>query len=98
MSELTNIPSQQQEWPGIEAALDPKPDHGEQSWTPRARLAGKKAALSFSCSSNRIRRFASRNSTASAAAALGDFSPSATSARCSQFRRHDSEIPKSLAI
>lgn len=45
MSELSSIPSQQQEWPGTEAALDPQPDHGKQSWTPRARLTGKKALI-----------------------------------------------------
>ncbi|MBI4901212.1 MAG: SDR family oxidoreductase [Actinobacteria bacterium] len=45
MSELSSIPSQQQEWPGTEAALDPHPDHGERSWTPRGRLTGKRALI-----------------------------------------------------
>ncbi len=45
MSELTKIPAQQQEWPGSEAELQPKPDHGEQSWTPRQRLQGKRALI-----------------------------------------------------
>ncbi len=45
MSDLTSIPAQQQEWPGREAELTPVPDHGQQSWTPRHRLAGKKALI-----------------------------------------------------
>lgn len=45
MSDLSKIPEQQQEWPGTEAELDPAPDHGETSWTPRERLTGKKALI-----------------------------------------------------
>lgn len=45
MSDLSSIPAQQQEWPGTEADLDPTPDHGQQSWTSRARLTGKKALI-----------------------------------------------------
>jgi NAD(P)-dependent dehydrogenase (short-subunit alcohol dehydrogenase family) len=45
MSDLSNIPEQQQEWPGTEAELEPKADHGEQSWTARGRLTGKRALI-----------------------------------------------------
>ncbi|MCC6496846.1 MAG: SDR family oxidoreductase [Propionibacteriaceae bacterium] len=45
MSDLTNIPAQQQEWPGSDAALDPQADHGQHSWTPRGRLTGKRALI-----------------------------------------------------
>jgi NAD(P)-dependent dehydrogenase (short-subunit alcohol dehydrogenase family) len=45
MDDLTAIPAQQQEWPGTEAELDPQPDHGLRSWTPRGRLTGKKALI-----------------------------------------------------
>ena len=43
--QLTDIPAQEQEWPGTVADLTPAPDHGEQSWTPRERLTGKKALV-----------------------------------------------------
>ncbi len=45
MDDLTSIPPQQQEWPGTETELDPQPDHGQRSWTPRGRLTGKKALI-----------------------------------------------------
>ncbi len=45
MSDLSSIPAQQQEWPGTEADLTPRPDHGQQSWVGRDRLAGKKALI-----------------------------------------------------
>lgn len=45
MDDLTNIPAQQQEWPGTEAELNPQPDHGLRSWTPRGRLTGKRALI-----------------------------------------------------
>jgi NAD(P)-dependent dehydrogenase (short-subunit alcohol dehydrogenase family) len=45
MSELKDFPRQQQEWPGTNAELTPKPDHGEQSWTARERLVGKRALI-----------------------------------------------------
>lgn len=44
-TELTDIPAQEQEWPGTVAELDPAPDHGESSWTGRERLTGKKVLL-----------------------------------------------------
>ncbi|HET7724694.1 MAG TPA: SDR family oxidoreductase [Propionibacteriaceae bacterium] len=44
MTETKN-PRQRQEWPGTEADMNPHPDHGEQSWTPRERLTGKKALI-----------------------------------------------------
>jgi hypothetical protein len=42
---LANIPAQQQEWPGRTAEMTPTPDHGEQSWTGRDRLTGKRALI-----------------------------------------------------
>ena len=45
MDDLSSIPAQRQEWPGTEAELDPQPDHGLRSWTPRGRLTGKKALI-----------------------------------------------------
>jgi NAD(P)-dependent dehydrogenase (short-subunit alcohol dehydrogenase family) len=43
--QLTQIPSQSQEWPGTTEELDPTPDHGEVSWTPRRRLVGKRVLV-----------------------------------------------------
>lgn len=43
--ELTSIPAQQQSWPGTVAELDPAPDHGEESWTGRDRLSGRRALI-----------------------------------------------------
>lgn len=42
---LTRIPAQQQDWPGTVAEMTPQPDHGERSWTARARLTGKRALI-----------------------------------------------------
>jgi NAD(P)-dependent dehydrogenase (short-subunit alcohol dehydrogenase family) len=39
------MPEQQQEVPGTTAAMDPKPDHGEESYRGSGRLAGKKAII-----------------------------------------------------
>ena len=39
------VPAQQQRWPGTDADLDPPADHGEQSWTGRGRLSGKRAVV-----------------------------------------------------
>ncbi|MEC5198237.1 NAD(P)-dependent dehydrogenase (short-subunit alcohol dehydrogenase family) [Arthrobacter sp. PL16] len=38
-------PAQQQEPPGTTEAMDPTPDHGEQSYRGSGRLAGKKAVI-----------------------------------------------------
>ena len=40
-----SMPEQQQTPPGTEAAMDPRPDHGEQSYRGSGRLAGKKAVV-----------------------------------------------------
>lgn len=46
MSDLESSPEpQQQDVPGSTAAMDPKPDHGEQSYRGSGRLAGKKAII-----------------------------------------------------
>jgi NAD(P)-dependent dehydrogenase (short-subunit alcohol dehydrogenase family) len=39
------FPRQPQAAPGLQAAMDPKPDHGEQSYRGYARLAGRKALI-----------------------------------------------------
>ena len=44
-ADLSKIPSQQQEWPGRTADLNPQPDHGETSWVGRERLVGKRALI-----------------------------------------------------
>lgn len=44
-TELESIPRQRQDWPGREPALRPRADHGTLSWTPRARLKGKRALI-----------------------------------------------------
>jgi NAD(P)-dependent dehydrogenase (short-subunit alcohol dehydrogenase family) len=36
---------QQQEWPGLAARMNPKPDHGENSYRGSGRLAGRKALI-----------------------------------------------------
>lgn len=36
---------QQQTWPGSTAAMQPQPDHGEESYQGSGRLAGKKAII-----------------------------------------------------
>lgn len=40
-----DLPAQQQQWPGSDSRLDPPADHGEQSWTGRGRLTGKRALV-----------------------------------------------------
>ena len=42
---MTTIPAQEQQWPGRTDALDPRPDHGEESWTGRERLTGKRVLV-----------------------------------------------------
>ena len=39
------MPEQQQTPPGLTAAMDPVPDHGEASWEGRGRLEGLKALI-----------------------------------------------------
>ncbi|ACQ82080.1 short-chain dehydrogenase/reductase SDR [Beutenbergia cavernae DSM 12333] len=41
----TDIPPQQQEWPGRTDAMEPRPDHGESSYVGRDRLTGKRALV-----------------------------------------------------
>ncbi len=36
---------QSQPWPGLAGRMDPKPDHGEQSYRGSGRLAGRKALI-----------------------------------------------------
>src|ERR1700716_2530598 len=36
---------QSQPWPGLASKMDPKPDHGEQSYRGSGRLAGRKALI-----------------------------------------------------
>ena len=36
---------QPQEWPGLTSKMDPRPDHGEQSYQGSGRLAGRKALI-----------------------------------------------------
>lgn len=43
--DLSSIPGQSQEWPGTVTELDPAPDHGEESWTGRDRLPGRRALV-----------------------------------------------------
>lgn len=44
-AKLSRIPNQTQDWPGTTTELRPQPDHGDSSWTPRGRLAGKRALV-----------------------------------------------------
>src|SRR3954465_15375345 len=39
------FPPQQQEWPGLAARMQPRPDHGEQSYRGSGKLAGRKALI-----------------------------------------------------
>lgn len=39
------FPKQQQPWPGLASKMDPKPDHGEDSYQGSGRLAGRKALV-----------------------------------------------------
>lgn len=41
----SRVPAQQQQWPGSDAELNPRADHGQQSWTGRDRLTGKRALV-----------------------------------------------------
>src|SRR6202042_1126709 len=63
----------------------------------RAKYAAARRRISFSCSSVRFRFLSSRNSADSRDVTPG-LIPSSTSASFSHRYRHDSEIPKSLAI
>ncbi|GAB3080020.1 SDR family oxidoreductase [Pedococcus soli] len=44
-ADLSNIAGQRQDWPGAVGDLDPRPDHGEESYVGRGRLAGKRAVI-----------------------------------------------------
>lgn len=39
------FPKQRQEWPGLAGQMQPRPDHGEESYEGRGRLAGRKALI-----------------------------------------------------
>jgi NAD(P)-dependent dehydrogenase (short-subunit alcohol dehydrogenase family) len=39
------FPQQQQDWPGLASKMNPRPDHGEQSYVGSGRLAGRKALI-----------------------------------------------------
>ncbi|MBV9557141.1 MAG: SDR family oxidoreductase [Pseudolabrys sp.] len=39
------FPKQQQPWPGLASKMDPRPDHGEQSYKGSGRLDGRKALV-----------------------------------------------------
>ncbi len=41
----TEVPAQSQDWPGSLKDMDPAPDHGEDSYTGRDRLTGKRALI-----------------------------------------------------
>ncbi|MEE6280783.1 SDR family oxidoreductase [Georgenia sunbinii] len=43
--DMTDIPEQSQRWPGRTDELDPRPDHGEESYIGRGRLEGKRALV-----------------------------------------------------
>jgi len=40
-----DVPGQEQSWPGATAAMDPVPDHGEDSHVGRDGLSGKRALM-----------------------------------------------------
>ncbi len=42
---MSQIPAQQQQWPGSSAELTPPADHGETGYTGRERLVGKRALI-----------------------------------------------------
>src|SRR5690625_1888833 len=42
---LKHIPEQNQRWPGWTDPMDPRPDHGEDSYHGRGRLEGKQALI-----------------------------------------------------
>ncbi|RST31999.1 SDR family oxidoreductase [Sphingomonas ginkgonis] len=39
------FPSQSQPWPGLASRMNPRPDHGEQSYVGSGRLSGRKALI-----------------------------------------------------
>src|SRR4051812_24072929 len=39
------FPKQQQPWPGLASKMDPKPDHGEETYRGSGRLEGRKALV-----------------------------------------------------
>jgi NAD(P)-dependent dehydrogenase (short-subunit alcohol dehydrogenase family) len=39
------FPKQEQPWPGLASKMNPRPDHGEQSYKGTGRLAGRKALI-----------------------------------------------------
>jgi len=39
------FPKQSQEWPGLASRMNPRPDHGEQSYVGSGRLLGRKALI-----------------------------------------------------
>ena len=39
------FPEQKQTWPGLASQMDPRPDHGERSYTGSGRLAGRRALI-----------------------------------------------------
>lgn len=39
------FPEQPQEWPGLASEMDPRPDHGEESYRGSGRLTGRKALI-----------------------------------------------------
>ena len=39
------FPKQSQPWPGLAGKMEPKPDHGEESYRGSGRLAGRKALI-----------------------------------------------------
>lgn len=39
------FPKQEQPWPGLAGRMDPRPDHGEESYRGSGRLAGRKALV-----------------------------------------------------
>lgn len=45
MSEQNTLPEQQQEMPGTTDAMNPVPDHGEETYRGSGRLAGKRAII-----------------------------------------------------
>ncbi|WP_106375544.1 SDR family oxidoreductase [Halomonas songnenensis] len=40
-----SFPEQPQEWPGLASEMDPRPDHGEESYRGSGRLEGRKALI-----------------------------------------------------
>ncbi|MDO5527977.1 MAG: SDR family oxidoreductase [Paracoccus sp. (in: a-proteobacteria)] len=42
---LPKFPKQKQPWPGLASKMDPRPDHGEESYVGSGRLEGKRALV-----------------------------------------------------